>query len=195
MITATNVQELREKTGVGMMDCKKALQESNGDVEKAVVILRKKGVDVMNARQGKEASEGFIGVYSHGGKIGVMVEVNSETDFVAKNAEFQEFANNVAMHIAAAKPKYLTADDMDEKFVEGEKAIWIDQLKEQGKPEQIIPKIIEGKMKKLAQDVCLMNQAYVKDTDKSIEDLLGELVAKMGEKIVIKKFERFEIGV
>jgi len=194
MITAKNVQELRTKTGAGMMSCKKALQESNGDFEQAVDILRKQGEDVLNARQGKDASEGFIGSYLHHGKIAALVEVNCETDFVAKSEEFQSFANNLAMHVVASDPLFLDEESMDESFVMREMKIWDAQLVEQNKPEKMIAQIIKGKTKKLVGQVCLMNQEYVKDTDKSITDLLNEISMKIGEKIVIKRFVKFEIG-
>jgi len=194
MITAQIVRELRAKTGAGMMDCKKALQETDGDTERAVEILRKKGLNVLSARDQKVTEEGFIGSYNHGGRIGVIVEVNCETDFVAKNEEFRKFANDVALHIAAANPMAVSGDDLDLEFVNKEIALWDCQLREEGKPEQIIPKIIEGKLAKLKTEVCLMHQPYVKDTDKTISDLLNELVAKFGEKIVIRRFQRFGVG-
>lgn len=197
MITAENVQGLREKTGAGLMDCKKALQDSDGDVERAIVILRKMGLNDMSAREGKPASEGYIGSYNHGGKIAVLVEVNCETDFVAKTDEFQEFANNVAMHIVATNPMTVSEQELTEKHAEfliKEKEFYLEDLKAQGKPESMFDKIIVGKLKKLASEVCLMNQKYVKDADKTIANLLEELAMKVGEKVVIKRFVRLKVG-
>ena len=194
-ISATMVKELREKTGAGIMDCKEALSECQGDMEKAVDFLRKKGLATAAKRAGRATSEGTIQSYIHmGGKIGVMVEVDCETDFVAKTDDFIEFAKNLAMHIAATNPVGITSDDVPADIIDREKAIYRDQALEMGKPEKMIDKIIDGKMNKFFKDSCLMNQQYVKDPDKSIADYLNEVIAKTGEKITIKRFARFQVG-
>ena len=193
-ISASDVKSLREQTGAGMMDCKKALNECGGDIEKAVDFLRKKGLAAAQKKQSRVAAEGMVGSYIHNGKLGVMVEVNCETDFVAKNADFQEFVKDVSMHIAAADPKFLKSDEMDEGFKNREAEIYAAQLKEQGKPDNMIPKIVEGKMKKLAEEVCLYNQKFVKDTDKTIDDLVNDLTLKLGEKIQIRRFIKWNLG-
>ncbi len=193
-ISAKEVKELREQTGAGMMDCKKALTETGGDFEKAVDFLRKKGLAAAQKKQSRIAAEGTIGSYIHGGKIGVMVEVNCETDFVAKNDDFKNFVHDVAMHIAAANPKFLKADEMDQNFINREVEIYTDQLKEQGKPEKMIPKIVEGKLGKLAEEVCLYDQKFIKDTDKSITDLVNDITLKCGEKVAIRRFVKYDLG-
>ncbi len=194
-ISATMVKELREKTGAGIMDCKEALAECQGDMEKAVDFLRKKGLATAAKRAGRATSEGTIQSYIHmGGKIGVMVEVNCETDFVAKTDDFIDFAKNLAMHIAATSPVGITADDVPAAIIDREKAIYRDQALEMGKPEKMIDKIVEGKLNKFFKDSCLMNQQYVKDPDKTIADYLNEVIAKTGEKITIKRFSRFQVG-
>lgn len=194
-ITASMVKELREKTGAGMMDCKKALEECGGDEEKALAWLREKGIAKAQKRAGKTAAEGIIGSYIHmNGKIGVLVEINCETDFVAKSDKFQEFAKNVAMQIAAANPRYISSEDVPEDVLEKEKEIYANQCKAEGKPENIIPKIVEGKLKKYYQDVCLLHQPYIRDDSLTIQDLLNELVSVLGEKIIIRRFVRFEVG-
>ncbi|MBL0714096.1 MAG: translation elongation factor Ts [Desulfosarcina sp.] len=194
-ITAAMVKQLREKSGAGMMDCKKALIETDGDTEKAVDFLRKKGLATAAKRAGRATSEGVVMPYVHtGGKLGVMVEVDCETDFVAKSDDFQEFARNVAMHIAAVSPLGITAEDISEDLIAREKGIYIAQARETGKPDNVIEKIIEGKMGKFIKESCLMNQPYVKNPDITIADLLNELIAKIGENISIKRFVRFQIG-
>ena len=194
-ISATMVKELRDKTSAGIMDCKKALKESNGDIEKAVDYLRKKGLATAQKRSGRDASAGIIHSYIHmGGKIGVLVEVNCETDFVAKNEDFQEFVKGVAMHIAALNPIGLTKEDVPLDVVEKEKKIFEEKAKLQGKPENIIEKIVSGQVEKFYKDSCLMSQNYVKNPDVTITDLLNELVAKIGESIQIRRFVRYEIG-
>ncbi|WP_461834288.1 translation elongation factor Ts [Desulfothermus sp.] len=194
-ITAKMVKELRDKTGAGMMDCKKALLESGGDEEKALAWLREKGISKAQKRAGKTASEGMIGSYIHmNGKIGVLVEINCETDFVAKSDKFQEFAKNIAMQIAASSPQYISPEDIPEDVLEKEKEIYANQAKEEGKPENIIPRIVEGKLKKFYKEVCLLEQPYIRDDSLSIQDLLNELVSVLGEKIVIRRFVRFEVG-
>ena len=194
-ISAGMVKELREKTGAGMMDCKKALSEVNGDIDKAVEFLRKKGLATAQKRAGRALNEGIIQSYIHmTGKLGVLVEVNCETDFVAKNEDFQEFAKNIAMHIAASNPLGITAEDVPEDLIEKEKEIYRAQALEMGKPENVIDKIVEGKLKKFYEESCLLNQPYVRDTDISVADLLAELIAKIGENISIKRFVRYQIG-
>lgn len=193
-ISASDVKELRLKTGAGMMDCKKALNECNGDFESAVDYLRQKGLAAAQKKQSRVAAEGTIGSYIHGGKIGVLVEVNCETDFSAKNDSFLEFVKDVAMHIAAADPKFLQSSDMDQAFIDREAKIYEAQLKDQGKPENMIPKIVEGKLSKLAQEVCLLEQKFIKNPDVKIVDLMNELTLKIGEKISIRRFVKFNLG-
>jgi elongation factor Ts len=194
-ITAAMVKELREKTGVGMMDCKKALADNDGDMEKAVDFLRKKGLATAQKRAGRAMSEGTIQSYIHmGGKIGVMVEVNCESDFVAKNEDFQEFARNIAMHIAATNPVAIAQEDVSQDVIDKEMEIYRGQAMEMGKPENIAEKISEGKLQKFFKENCLMNQAYVKDPEKTVADLLNEQIAKIGENISIKRFARFQLG-
>jgi elongation factor Ts len=194
-ISATMVKELREKTGAGIMDCKEALAECQGDMEKAVDFLRKKGLATAAKRAGRATSEGTVQSYIHmGGKIGVMVEVDCETDFVAKTDDFIEFARNLAMHIAATSPVGITSEDVPAAVIDRERAIYRDQALEMGKPEKMIDKIVDGKLNKFFKDSCLMNQQYVKDPDKTIADYLNEVIAKTGEKITIKRFARFQVG-
>jgi elongation factor Ts len=194
-ISATMVKALREKTGAGIMDCKEALAQCGGDMEKAVDFLRKKGLATAAKRAGRATSEGTIQSYIHlGAKIGVMVEVDCETDFVAKTDAFIEFAKNLAMHIAATNPVAITAEGVPEAVLNREKEIYRAQALETGKPEKMIDKIIEGKINKFFKESCLMNQAYVRDPDKTISDYLNEVVAKTGEKIAVKKFARFQVG-
>lgn len=194
-ITSQMVKELRDKTNAGMMDCKKALTETAGDMEKAVDLLRQKGLAVAAKRAGRETKEGVVESYIHaGGKLGVMVEVGCETDFVAKTDDFKAFAKNIAMHIAAANPVAVSRDEVPADILQREKDIYINQALESGKPQQIVEKIVGGKVEKYLAEICLMEQKYVKNPDLSIQDLLNELVAKMGENISIKKFARFQIG-
>ena len=189
------VKELREKTGVGIMDCKNALQEANGDINEAIDILRKKGIAKSQKREGRITSEGQIQSYIHmGGKIGVLAEVNCETDFTAKTEDFTSFAKNLSMHIAATNPISLSPEDLPAEAMEREKEIYRVQALESGKPEKVVEKIIEGKLKKFYSDVCLLEQAYVKDPDRTIQDLLDDLKAKTGENIQIKRFVRFQLG-
>ena len=194
-ISATHVKELREKTGAGMMDCKQALSASGGDMTQAIDFLRKKGLATAQKRAGRATSEGTIATYIHlGGKLGVMVEVNCETDFVAKNEAFQECAKNIAMHIAASNPIGVRPEDVPPETIAKEKEIYAAQARETGKPEKVIEKIVEGKLKKFYEDSCLLNQAYVRNPDITVADLLNELVAKIGENISIKRFVRFQVG-
>ncbi|MBI5062777.1 MAG: translation elongation factor Ts [Desulfatitalea sp.] len=194
-ISATMVKALREKSGAGIMDCKEALAACDGDMEKAVDFLRKKGLATAAKRAGRATSEGTIQSYIHlGGKLGVMVEVNCETDFVAKTDAFIEFAKNLAMHIAATSPVAISPEAVPEAVLIREKEIYRAQALETGKPEKMIDKIIEGKISKFYKENCLMNQAYVRDPDKTISDYLNEVVAKTGEKITVKRFARFQVG-
>ncbi|MFO7558754.1 MAG: translation elongation factor Ts [Desulfobacterales bacterium] len=194
-ISAAMVKELREKTGAGMMDCKEALTECEGDIEKAIDFLRKKGMATALKRAGRGTSEGTIQSYIHmGGKIGVIVEVNCESDFVAKNDDFVEFAKNIAMHIAATNPAGISPEDVPEEVIEREKAVYRDQAVEMGKPDKMIEKIVEGKLSKFFKESCLMNQQYVRDPEITITDYLNEVIAKIGENIKIARFSRFQIG-
>jgi len=194
-ITSQMVKELRDKTNAGMMDCKKALTETGGDMEKAVDLLRQKGLAVAAKRAGRETKEGVVDCYIHaGGKLGVMIEVGCETDFVAKTDDFKAFAKNVAMHIAAVNPVSITREEVPADMLEREREIYVKQALESGKPQQIVDKIVGGKIEKYLAEVCLMEQKYVKNPDLSVQDLLNELVAKMGENISIKNFVRFQIG-
>ncbi len=194
-ISADLVKQLREKTGAGIMDCKAALTENNGDMEKAVEYLRKKGLATAAKRAGRAVSEGTIQSYIHmGGKLGVMVEVGCETDFVAKNEEFQEFARNIAMHIAASNPLGITAEDIPQEVLDKELEIYKAQAKETGKPDNILDKIAQGKLQKFIKESSLVDQPYVRNPDITIADLLNELIAKIGENISIKRFARFQVG-
>ena len=194
-ITAQMVKELRDKTNAGMMDCKKALGETGGDMEKAVDFLRQKGLAVAAKRADRATSEGVIQTYIHaGGKLGVMVEVGCETDFVAKTDSFIEFARDIAMHIAAANPVSIKREDVPEEMIGREKEIYKKQALDSGKPENIVDKIVEGKINKFFSEVSLMEQKFVKDPDKSIQDLMNELIASLGENISVKRFSRFQVG-
>ncbi|MBK7671911.1 MAG: translation elongation factor Ts [bacterium] len=194
-INAKLVKELREATGCGMMDCKKALAECEGDMEKAGEYLRKKGIASASKKEGRATSQGIVGSYIHmGGKVGVLVEVACETDFVARTEAFQEFVHNVAMHIAAARPVAVSRDEVDGTLVEKEKEIYAAQMREQGKPEAMIDKIVVGKVDKYYSDVALLEQKYVKDPDMTIEDYLKSVIGALGENMAIKRFARFEIG-
>ena len=192
-INANIVRELREKTGAGVMDCKKALAEASGDLEKAVVWLRERGIAQAAKRSGKLASEGSVGTYIHaGGKLGVLVEVNCETDFVAKTPEFQTLVKEIAMQIAAANPRCVSREDVSAEIIEQERQIYATQSA--GKPEAVVKKIVDGKLEKFYRDICLNEQAWVRDPNRTITDLLGEYVAKLGEKIEIRRFVRFQLG-
>ena len=194
-ISASTVKELRGKTGVGMMDCKKALTECNGDMEQAIDFLRKKGIATAQKRGGRAASEGQIQSYIHaGGKIGVLVEVNCETDFSGKTDEFTDFVKNLAMHIAATNPIAIDQEGIPQKILDREKEIYRTQATESGKPEKVLEKIIEGKMKKFYSEACLLQQSYVKNPDITIQDLLNEMIAKTGENIIIRRFVRYQLG-
>lgn len=189
------IQKLRDRTGCGMMDCKKSLEESGGDLEKAVEELRKKGAAIAKKRSGKATAQGIIQAYIHpGNQVGVMVEINCETDFVARTDDVKQFATDICMHIAAMKTLYIKPEDIDQKFLEHERSIIKAQLVDSGKPEKIIDQIADGKINKLFSDICLLKQSFVKNDQLTVEDLLKDLIAKTGENIIIKRFCRFEIG-
>jgi elongation factor Ts len=193
-ITAGTVKELREQTGAGLMDCKKALSEAGGSLDKARDILRQKGLAMASKKTGREASEGLVNSYIHMDKIGVLVEINCETDFVAKTDEFRAFVKDIAMHIAAANPAYLKREDIPSDIIEKEKEIYASQIK--NKPPHIVEKILEGKLEKFYEDMCLVDQIFVKDPEQKmkIKDLVVEKIAQLGENIVIKRFARFQLG-
>lgn len=192
-ITTEEVKKLRQETGVGIMDCKRALQEADGDMEEAKQALREQGMEMSEGKL--KSGEGRVGSYiHHDGKVGVLVEVKCQTDFTANSDEFKEFVNSVALQIAAAAPEYVSRDDVPEDVVEEEKEIYRNQAEQEGKPEHVIEDIIEGKMDKYYGEICLMEQESVKDTDKTIEELMGELSAKVNEEIVISRFARFDVG-
>jgi len=194
-ITPTMVKELRVKTGAGMMDCKEALTLSEGDFEKAIDVLRTKGMSAATKRSSKAAKDGTVASYIHmGGRIGVLVEVNCETDFVAKTEDFQALAKDLSMHVAASNPLYIRADEIPEAALEREKEIYRNQLIEEKKPEKIWEKIIEGKLKKYFEEVCLMDQKFIKNTDITVGTLVNNMIAKTGENIVVRRFSRFQLG-
>lgn len=194
-ITADSVKELRQRTGIGMMECKKALRESKGDIEKAIIILRMKGYARAKDKMSRETAEGIVGSYIHlNDKIGVLVEVNCESDFVARNREFKELVKNIAMHIAAADPRYISSEKIPQDVLDEEKDIIREQFKDSNKPPEIIEKIVHGKLSKFFQEVCLLNQPYIKDDKISIKELVASYTAKFGENIMIKRFARFQLG-
>lgn len=194
-ITASMVKELRERTGCGMMDCKKALQDANGDMEKAVELLRERGFAAAAKKAGRIAAEGLVDAYIHfGGRIGVLVEVNCETDFVAKTDEFKSFVRDIAMHIAASNPQYLSREEVPQEVIEKEKEILKAQALNEGKPEKVVDKIVEGRISKFYKEVCLLEQPFVKDPDKTVQDLIMEMISKIGENIRVRRFVRFELG-
>mgnify|MGYP000250298938 CR=1 FL=1 len=195
MFTAKDVKELRERTGAGMMDCKKALTEANGDMEKAIEILREKGLAAAAKKAGRIAAEGIVEAYIHGnGRIGVLVEVNTETDFVARNEDFRAFVKDIAMQIAAANPQYVRREEVPSEVVEKEREILKAQAMNEGKPEKIVDKIVEGRLEKFYKEVCLLEQPFIKDPDKTVQDVLTEKIAVIGENINIRRFVRFEKG-
>ncbi|HOE12764.1 MAG TPA: translation elongation factor Ts [bacterium] len=194
-ISATQVKELREKTGAGMMDCKKALTEAGGDMERAIKILREKGIASAAKRAGRVAKEGVIFSYVHpGNRIGVLVEVNCETDFVARNEQFQQFAKDIAMHVAASSPQWVSRDQVPASVLESEREVLVNQAKASGKPEKVIEKMVEGRLEKFYGQVCLLEQPFVKNPDVTVQELLKELIGKIGENIVIRRFARFQLG-
>lgn len=194
-ITAQQVKELREATGAGILDCKEALETSNGDFERAVAYLREKGMAAAAKRATREAKEGLIGSYIHAGsKVGALVEVNCETDFVAHTDEFRELAHDLAMQVVAAKPSYLVPEEIPAEVLEEEKATYRAQMAESGKPEQIVERIVEGKLQKFYEEACLMEQPFIKDTAITVRELVQQMNALLGENIVVRRFARFEIG-
>jgi elongation factor Ts len=195
LIKAESVKELRERTGAGIMDCKKALQETNGDMEKAVVYLREQGITAAEKKAGRATKEGKVEAYIHaGGKIGVLVEVNCETDFVAKTDDYKYLCRELAMQVAAANPSYLDREDVPEERINTEKEILETQARNEGKPDKVIEKIVTGRMNKFYQEVCLLEQLYIRDTDMTIRDLVNQYIAKLGENIVVRRFCRFQLG-
>ena len=195
MVSAQMVKELRERTGAGMMDCKKALAETGGDMEKAVEHLREKGLAAAAKRAGRVAAEGLVESYIHGnGRIGVLVEVNSETDFVAKNEEFKVFVKDVAMQIAAANPQYVSREEVPAEIIEREREILKVQALNEGKPEKIVDKMVDGRIEKFFKEVCLLEQPFIKDPDKTVKDILTEKISTIGENMNIRRFARFERG-
>lgn len=195
-VTVEVVKELREKTGAGIMDCKRALAEANGDIEKAIDLLRQKGLSAAVKKSGRVAAEGLIGSYIHMGRIGVLIEVNCETDFVARTEDFQNLVKDLSMHIAAANPIYLRREDVLPEVIEREKDIYRAQARESGKPNAVIEKIVDGKMERFFNETCLMEQIFIKDPEgkMKIQDLLNQNIAKLGENIVVRRFVRFQLG-
>ena len=194
-ITAAMVKELREKTGAGMMDCKNALQEGNGDIKKAIEYLRKKGMAAAQKRSVRTTKEGIIDAYIHpGNRLGVLIEVNCETDFVAKNEEFKKFIRNMAMQVAASNPLVVQKDDLSKEMIEKELEVYRSQAKEAGKPDNLIDKIAQGKLGKYYQEVCLLEQSYIRDPGKTVQDMVTDIRSVIAENIVIKRFERFQLG-
>ncbi len=193
-VSAAQVKELREKTGSGMLDCKNALVETNGDIDKAVDLLREKGLAKAANKSGRIAAEGLVDAYIHGGRIGVLIEVNSETDFVAKTDEFKNFVKDMAMQVAASSPKYVNKEDVPKEEVEREREVLTHQVINEGKPEHIASKIVEGRLEKFYEQICLLEQPFIKEPSIKVKDLLNEKIAKIGENIKIRRFARFEVG-
>ena len=194
MVTAEQVKELREMTGAGVMDCKKVLVETDGNMDKAVELLRERGIAKAAKKASRIAAEGLVEAYIHSGRYGALVEVNSETDFVSKNEEFRTFVRDVAMHIVASNPKYVSRDEVPADVVEAEKEILRAQALNEGKPAAIVDKMVEGRINKFFEEVCLLDQPFVKDQDKTVQEVLNEKIAVIGENIVIRRFVRFERG-
>jgi len=193
-ISAELVKELRERTGVGFMECKSALQESNGDIEAAVIILRKRGLASLAKKSGRETKDGLIGAYIHNGKIGVMLEVNCETDFVARNPDFQALVKDLAMHIAALDPRFICKEDVTEEVLAREREIYTEQARATGKPENVLSKMVEGRMSKFYAEACLMEQPFVKDPALSVRDHIAAHIQKIGENIQVRRFVRYKLG-
>ena len=194
-ITASMVKELRERTGAGMMDCKRALVETEGDFDKAVIFLREKGLAAASKRAGRETAEGVVDSYIHmGGRIGVLIEVNCETDFVAKTDQFRTLARDLAMQVSASKPLYVSRDEVPDDVIEGERQIYRSQALNEGKPEKIADKIVEGRLEKFYQEVCLLDQPFIREPEKSVEELIRETIGLLGENITVRRFARFERG-
>ncbi|HZX45743.1 MAG TPA: translation elongation factor Ts [Clostridia bacterium] len=195
MVTAAMVKELRERTGAGMLDCKKALEKTGGDIEKAIDLLREKGLAAAAKKAGRITAEGMVGSYIHmGGRIGVLIEVNCETDFVAKTEGFKDFVKNMAMQVAASKPLYVSRDEVPGDVLEKEKQILRQQAINEGKPENIVDKIVEGRIEKFFKETCLLEQPYIRDPEVSVQQVLTETIAKIGENISIRRFVRYEMG-
>ena len=197
-ITTAMVKELRQATSAGVLECRKALESCEGDLEQAAAYLREKGLATVAKKSSREASEGIVEAYVHsdmdGSRLAVMLELNCETDFVAKTDEFKQLAHDLALHIAFAAPQYLTRDDVPEAVIESEKASYRAQALEEGKPEKIVDRIIEGRLEKFYQDICIMEQPFIKDEDKTIQDLVNDAIAKLGENIVLRRFARYQVG-
>ena len=194
-ISVELVKDLRQRTGAGVVDCKKALQEAKGNMDTAIDYLRKKGLATAAKKAGRIATDGLVSSYIHaGGKMGVLVEINCETDFVAKTEDFQSFVKNIAMHIAATNPQYIRREEVPEEVLEKERDIYRTQALDAGKPQKVIDKIVEGKMERFYSEVCLLEQTYVRDSDLTIKELLEALIAKIGENITIRRFTRFQLG-
>lgn len=193
-ITAQMIKELREITQAGMMDCKKALQETEGDMEKAIDFLREKGLAKAAKKSSRIASEGIVASYIHGGRIGVLIEVNSETDFVSKNEEFKAFVKDMAMQVAAVNPKYVSREEVPAELIEHEREVLTEQARHENKPEKIIEKMVEGRLEKYYEEICLLDQHFIKDGDLKVQDVLNNLISKIGENIKIRRFVRFEVG-
>lgn len=193
-ITAKMVKELRDKTGAGMMDCKNALKETDGDIDDAIDYLREQGLSAAAKKADRIAAEGIVDSYIHNNRIGVLIEVNSETDFVAKNEQFKQFVRDMAMQVAASNPKYVTRADVPVDEVEHEKSVLREQAKNEGKPDHIVDKMVEGRLEKFYEQIVLLDQPFIKDTDKKVSELLNDLVARIGEKISIRRFTRYEVG-
>ena len=194
-ISIESVKDLRQRTGAGVIDCKAALHEAKGDVDAAIEYLRRKGLAAAAKKAGRIATDGLVASYIHaGGKIGVLVEINCETDFVAKTEDFQTFVKNIAMHIAATSPQYIRREEVPAEVLEGEKRIYRSQALDSGKPEKVIDKIVQGKLERFFSEVCLLEQTYVKDPDLTVKELLDAIIAKIGENINIRRFARFQLG-
>lgn len=194
-ISAQLVKQLRDRTGAGFMDCKRALEQSGGDIEEAILILRKRGLAKAEKKAGRETADGLIGSYVHaGGKIGVLVEVNCETDFVARTEDFQNLVKEIAMQIAAMNPKYISPEDIPEEVLEREKEILREQARSTGKPEKVIERIVEGKLKKFYEENCLLEQPYIRDSNITVRELIAQTIAKLGENIRVRRFVRFQLN-
>ena len=194
-VTTAMVKELRQMTGAGVLECKNVLEETQGDTDKAAQVLRERGLAKAAKKVGREANEGLIGHYIHAGsRVAALVEVNCETDFVARTPDFQEFVHDVAMQVVASNPQYVSAEDVPQEVVDSEKAIYRQQFIDEGKPERILNRIVEGKLSKFYEDVCLLEQPFIKDDDKKVSALVTEMIAKLGENIVIKRFARLQVG-
>lgn len=193
-ISASQVKELREKTGAGMLDCKNVLVETEGDIDKAISLLREKGLSQAEKKSGRIAAEGLVEAYIHGGRIGVLIEINAETDFVSKTDEFKEFIKDMAMQVAASNPKYVSKEDVPEEDIVNEKEILMKQAINEGKPEHIAEKIVTGRLDKFYEQICLLEQPFIREPDVKVKDLLNEKISKIGENIKIRRFVRFEVG-